>query len=86
MFFVWLGAVVFFFASLLALRDLDGAGVFELALVGGLMVSGASITLIGGGAYVACSIDTRLEHLASLIAREQDQRLTPLPVNQGGEA
>lgn len=62
--FIWLGGLGFC-VSLAAGAATVTTGVYILAVAPVLIgvIGSASIVLIGGGTYVLCSIDTRLEAL-----------------------
>lgn len=69
--FVGLGAMVFLGAGLFAIRafsegDPGFAAVLPIVMC---IFSGASITLIGGGTYVVCSLDQRLERLGKKLTQ-----------------
>jgi hypothetical protein len=65
--FVLLGAVIFAVCAVMALgiltseSGIDGATIPGVALAFGGLVSGSSIVLVGGTAYLLASIDQRLE-------------------------
>lgn len=63
--FVAMGAIVFFVCAVLSAGVLTNqdpiGGIFGVMIAFGGLVSGASVILVGGSAYLLAAIDQRLE-------------------------